>query len=76
MTKKKPKKSLPDRPLDKYVRFSGAGLQMAVVIIAFTYGGQYVDESLAMRTPWFTILGSLLGVFISLYLLLRELKNL
>jgi hypothetical protein len=65
----------PERPLDKYVRFSGAGIQMGVIITAGALGGQYLDEKLNFAIPWMTVLGSLLGVGLAIYFLIRELNR-
>ena len=44
---------------------------MGVLIFLGVYGGQKLDEKYQTKTPWFTIVGSLLGVFSGLYVVLK-----
>ncbi len=62
--------------LNNYVRYSGMGFQMIVIIGLFTYLGYYIDEKRQSATPLFTALLSLAGVCIALYLVIRSVKNL
>lgn len=55
-----------------YLKYSGLAFQMGMVIGLFAYAGNWGDEYLGFKTPWLSILGSLLGVGLSLYLLIRE----
>tara|TARA_B100001287_G_scaffold276042_1_gene285534 strand:+ start:9807 stop:10055 length:249 start_codon:yes stop_codon:yes gene_type:complete len=57
---------------NKYVKFSSLGIQMGLIIYAFTWGGMFLDEHYEMLTPWFTIVLSLSGVIGSLSLVIRE----
>jgi uncharacterized membrane protein YfcA len=66
----------PEKPLNKYARFSGIGLQMGAIILAGAYFGQYLDERFQNSGPYLTAALALVAVFISLYLLIKELKNL
>ncbi len=47
--------------------------QMIVIIGLTTWGGVKLDELLSMKTPVFTIVLSLLGVFTALYVSLKDL---
>ena len=49
--------------------FSG-GLQMALAIIVFTYAGRWVDDKLS-TSPWFMIVGVLVGAGGGLYSLIK-----
>jgi hypothetical protein len=49
--------------------------QMLVIIFAGVAGGILVDKWLHMKFPVFTIILSLFGVFISLYLTFKDLIN-
>ena len=62
--------------LNSYARYSAMGFQMFVIIAAFTYAGYKIDENRQSETPWATALLSLAGVFISLYIIIRSIKNL
>ena len=45
---------------------------MAIIIFLGVFGGQYLDDYLELKNPWGTIVLSLLGVFISLYIVIKE----
>jgi F0F1-type ATP synthase assembly protein I len=59
-----------------YLRFTSVFIQMAVVITGFTFLGVYLDGKNEIKTPLWTIILSLLGVFISMYLIFKEVQNL
>jgi F0F1-type ATP synthase assembly protein I len=50
-------------------------IQMGVIIFAFTYLGIWLDEKFTDSSV-FTIILSLLSVFIALYNVIRQVKNL
>jgi F0F1-type ATP synthase assembly protein I len=54
------------------LRLVNSGLQMGVIIFLGTFGGDYLDEINQNKTPVYTIIGSLLGVFIGLYILYKN----
>ena len=64
MVKKKGKEKL-------VLRLANSGLQMGVVIFLGAFGGDYLDNTTQNETPIYTIIGSLLGVFIGLYILYK-----
>ncbi len=70
MKKKKSKKLL-----NKYARFSGVGFQMAVTIFIGTYIGVKLDEKYPNENNIFTIVFTLLFVFASLYIVIKQIKN-
>jgi len=47
--------------------FSGIAFEMAAIIGLGVWIGRYVDKKIGLKIPWFTILLSLLGVFLALY---------
>lgn len=54
----------------------GIPFQMGVVIFAFTYFGMWLDEKyLDESSSFYTIILSLLSVFIALYNVIRQVKN-
>lgn len=53
------------------LRLANSGLQMGVVIFLGAFGGDYLDAVFYNNTPVYTIIGSLLGVFIGLYILYK-----
>ena len=67
---------MPDRRVNKWVRFSGMGFQMGLVIFLGTWGGMKLDEKYPNEHKVYTIILSLLSVFIALYLVIKEVKHL
>ncbi len=58
-----------------YLHFMGIGTQMIVVIILFTYLGVWLNEKFEMEKNYITAASALLGVFISFYLLFKQLPK-
>lgn len=63
------------RSVNAYVKYTGMGFQMIVIIGLFTYAGYKIDESAHHSVKWVTAILSLAGVFISLYLVIVSLKK-
>jgi len=61
---------------NKWLAFVNIPIQMGVIIFGFTYLGIWLDERLKNQSNLFTIVFSLVSVFISLYNILRQVKNL
>ncbi|MCP1995076.1 AtpZ/AtpI family protein [Flavobacterium sp. HSC-61S13] len=64
------------KPVNQYIRFSGMALQMGVVIAAGTYLGVWLDEKYPNDYSGFTVSCSLLSVFISMYLVIKQVQQL
>jgi ATP synthase protein I len=60
---------------NSYLKFTGMGFQMIAIIGAFSYAGYKIDEYAKHDVQWVTALMALIGVFISLYLVIRALKS-
>lgn len=58
-----------------YAKFAGLGFQMLVIIGVFTFAGYKLDENAGHDTKWVTATLSLVGVFVSLYFVIRAVKN-
>lgn len=58
-----------------YGKFMGIAVQMLVIIGIFTFAGYKIDEAAAHTTKWVTAVMSLVGVFISLFIIIRSLKS-
>lgn len=55
---------LPDKddsPLKKYAAYSGAGISLVAIMLAYVFLGLKLDEWLQTEKPWFTAGLSLLG---------------
>ncbi|MBS1521079.1 MAG: AtpZ/AtpI family protein [Bacteroidetes bacterium] len=64
-----------ESPMNAYVKYSGLGFQMIAVIGVFAFAGYKIDESAHHQVKWVTALLSLIGVFISLYIVIVSLKK-
>ncbi|MBX2984095.1 MAG: AtpZ/AtpI family protein [Flavobacteriales bacterium] len=57
---------------NSYLRFSGIGFQMAAIIGLGAYGGWWGDQRTGWDFPILTLVGSLGGVAIAMYILFKE----
>lgn len=55
-----------------YLKLTSAGIQMGAIIFLGAYFGQKLDENSGFEKPVYTIVLSLLGVTIGLYLVIKE----
>ena len=61
--------------LDSYLKYSSLALQMGGTIAFFVWLGMQVDDWQSTKEPYFTVASSLLGVFLSLYFVIKGLLN-
>ena len=62
------------RPSDRsFLKYATMGTQMLVIMVTFTFGGYKLDHYLQYKVPVFTVSFSLLGIFVALYLTLKDL---
>ncbi|MDQ3046656.1 MAG: AtpZ/AtpI family protein [Bacteroidota bacterium] len=54
------------------MKYSAMGFQMAVIIGGGVYGGIKLDEWLKLKFPVFTLLLTLLSVFLAIYYFIRD----
>ncbi|MBO7647168.1 MAG: AtpZ/AtpI family protein [Bacteroidales bacterium] len=59
------------KTLKKYVYYSNMAIEMGVLIAAGVFGGIKLDKWLD-KSPLFTLICSLLGVFIAMYLMIKD----
>ena len=69
MQKNKTKKK---KQLNSYIKYSSIATQMAIIIIAGTFLGNYLDLQQNTSKKTFTIVCSLLSVFLSIYHAIKE----
>jgi len=75
MKEEKQPKDEKNNPLSKYMALSGIGIQMGATIFLFSLGGRKLDAYYQTQKEWFTIAGVLIGVFVSIFVLLKQLKK-
>ncbi len=63
------------RQINNYVKYSGVAFQMIAIIGVFAYAGYWIDSATQNKVHWITALFSLTGVLISLYIVIRSLKE-
>mgnify|MGYP001265713185 FL=1 len=71
---KLPKKK-SNNSLKSVAVFTGIAAQMGVTIFAGAYLGKFLDIEYPSNKKWFTIIFTLLGVGISLYVVLKQLNK-
>lgn len=57
--------------LSGYARYSGVAFQMGLLIFLGTFGGIKLDQMLKI-SPLFTILGSLGGITLAIYVVIKD----
>ena len=70
--KKKNPKSLQNKGVRDFARYSGMAFQMAGIILVTVWGGVKLDKLTGWHTPVFTIVLSLLGVFAAIYTAVKD----
>ncbi len=63
------------KPLKRYLQLSGIAVQMGITIFLFSLGGRELDKHYETQKEWFTIIAVLLGVFVSLYVVIKQLNR-
>lgn len=69
------KDSINKDKVKSYVQYSGLVFQMIGIIGVFAFAGYKLDQYQQTKTPLYTAVLSLLGVMISLYTVIRSLKE-
>ncbi|PJA07951.1 MAG: hypothetical protein COX70_05080 [Flavobacteriales bacterium CG_4_10_14_0_2_um_filter_32_8] len=69
------KSSKKPKPLKNFARFSGIAAQMGITIFLGAYLGKWLDHQYPSTKNWFTIGLTILSVCLSLFVVLRQLKN-
>jgi len=66
------KKSKKKKQLNSYIKYSSLTIQMTVIIIVGTFFGDYLDEKNHSETPIYTIIFSLLSIFLALHYVVKN----
>jgi len=69
---KKEEKTNNKKFIENYIRYSSLAIQMGVIIFIFVYAGQYIDKKFFENKTIFTIIFSVISVFIALYFALKD----
>lgn len=64
------------KPNNKWIALINIPFQMGVIIFIFSYFGVWLDEKYSNGGSLWTIVLSLLSVFLALYNVIRQVKNL
>lgn len=64
------------KPLNKWLVLMNIPFQMGFIIFAGVYFGNWLDEKQQNENSLYTIIFSLLAVFIALYNVIQQVKNL
>jgi hypothetical protein len=76
MPEKEPQKEpISNNGPNTYAKFTGLAFQMVAIIGSFAYLGYRIDDANKHQIKWATAAMSLIGVFISLYVVFKSLKN-
>jgi predicted MFS family arabinose efflux permease len=66
------KPNLPKKQLNNYAKYSGMAIQMAAIIVGGVLGGIQLDKWLALKFPIFTLVLTLLSVFLAMYYFIKD----
>jgi len=64
-----------DNAANSAAKFTSIAFQMIAIIGLFAFAGYKIDQATHHNIKWVTAALSLTGVFISLYLVIRSVKN-
>lgn len=62
----------PKKQLNDYARYSGMAVQMIVIILLGVWGGIKLDKVLSLKFPFFTLVLTLLSVFLAMLFAIRD----
>lgn len=71
METKKSKEPEKKRP-NEVLKYSGMGTKMAITILLGIYVGKYLDEKMALNTPWWTLALSIISVAVAIVIVIRD----
>ena len=63
------------KQLNSYIRYSSLTTQMAVIIAAGTFFGDYLDQVNNTNSKIYTIIFSLISIFLAMYYVLKIIIN-
>ena len=60
---------------NNFLKMSNVGIQMGIAIGGFAWLGHYIDEKNGIKNKTFTVILSLIGVAIGLYIVIKAVMN-
>jgi|YNPMSStandDraft_1061717.scaffolds.fasta_scaffold00111_25 ABC-type multidrug transport system permease subunit len=63
----------PKKYLHSYAKYSSIAIQMGVIIALGIFAGVFLDESINLNFPIFTVLLSILSVGAAIYIAIKDL---
>ena len=74
---KEPNKSQsqPKERLKFYFKYSGMAFQMIAIILLGVFGGKKLDEYMELKFPVFTLVLTLVSVFLAIYFVIKDLMK-
>jgi len=57
-----------------YAKYTGVIFQMIAIIAIFAFAGHFLDNKFKTETPWITAISCIVGVCLSIYQIIRQLK--
>lgn len=63
------------KPFQNYSKYSGMAFQLLSAILFGALLGQWIDKKMMNERPIVAVIGSLLGIFIGLYISLKDFIN-
>lgn len=70
-----PKEKAPQKGGKKYLIFSSIALEMIVAIVGSAWVGKYLDAYFKHEKEVLTLTFMLMGVFVSILILIKRIKN-
>jgi hypothetical protein len=64
--------SNPKKTLNNYAKYSSMGIQMGAIITGGVLGGIQLDKWLQLKFPVFTLVLTLLSVFLAMYYFIKD----
>lgn len=63
---------MKNKGIENFAKYSAIAFQMIGIILITTWGGVKLDKLTGFKTPIFTIILSLLGVFVAIYVAIKD----
>ena len=73
--KHKSKKNRKKLPNYSYVKYSNVAFQLIATVLICFFVGKILDDYMTNATPWLTITLSTLGIFATIFLLIKNLSD-